>query len=109
MLRLPLLIRILPVGPFEKEMIICRRFFNILQMIVGRGSQEISDRDFLKEFRACVERFDRQSVIFVFVGRKSQIAVSRSHFGLEFDGSQEFLFGIVIFLLDQQGFSEFMV
>src|SRR5579864_775245 len=77
-LRLPLLFRILPVGRIEEEVIIGRRFFEVLEMIVGRGPQEVCKRNFWQKFHTSVECFDGQRIILVLASGEGKVALQRN-------------------------------
>src|SRR6476620_763916 len=106
MLRLPLLIRILPVRPFEEEVIVGHRLFDIPQMIVRRRPEEIGDGDFREKFRSCVQSFEGQGVVFVLAGSERQIAIGGSQVWLELYGGQELLLRVGKLLLAQQRYAK---
>src|SRR5580700_10478877 len=92
--RLPLLIRILPVGRVKEEVIIFRRLLQVVQVIVGGRPQKIGDGNFRQQFDARIERSDHQRIILVLARRKPQIAVSLCEVGLQLDRVQELLLRI---------------
>src|SRR5579864_7446786 len=102
MLRLPLLFRILPVGRIEEEVIICRRFFEVLEMIVGRGPQEVCKWNLRQKFLTSVERLDGQRIVLVLASGKGQVAVSSAQVRLDLHRYKKFLLRIGEFLLFQQ-------
>ena len=91
MASLPLLVRILPVRDFKKTVILLRRHFIVTQVIVGSGAKKITDRDLREKLGARIGCFDRECVVFVFVSRYRQIAISPAEVGLEFYCGQQFL------------------
>ena len=72
---LPLLIRILPLGRIEEEVIVHRSLFEVVQMVVGGGAQEDTDRGRGQEFVANVEGPDGQRIVLVLVGGNRKAAV----------------------------------
>src|SRR5271157_2570849 len=109
MFRLPLLIRILPVGRVEEEVIIRRSLLHILEMIVGRSPEEIRDGSLGQEFGSRVERLDRQDVVMVLAGGEGKVAVCLAKIGLEFHRGQEFWLRFGEFLLSHEALAQAVV
>src|SRR5581483_11830442 len=92
--RLPLLIGIRSLSNLEKLMVILCRLLVGAQVIVGRSTQEIADRDFGQKFSTSIGGPDRQLIVLVLVRGAREIAVRGPEVRLELHRRQEFLLGI---------------
>ena len=79
MFRLPLLIRILPIGSVEEEVKVCGGVLKVAQVIVSRRSHEICDRSVRQQLCPRIQRPNHHRILLVLAGRKCQIAISLSH------------------------------
>ena len=71
MLRLPLLIRILPVGNVEEEMKVGRGVLEVTQVVISRRPQEICHRSFRQQqFGPGIQRTDDEWVVLAVIGGK---------------------------------------
>src|SRR3982074_180364 len=104
---LPLLIRILPIGGLEEEVIVNRSLFVVAEVVISRGAEKKADHRHLRiELGARVESFDSEFVVFILTGGKSQIHVEIGPVAFQLDSGPEFLLGFRELFLTQQCLSQ---
>src|SRR5882672_8018648 len=103
---LPLLIRILSFGRIEEEVIVHGSMFEVAEVVIGGGAQEISDDGGRQQFVANIQSLNGQRVVLVLVCCNGQTAIGDSEVGLELDGGLEFLFRFGELALLQEYFAE---
>src|SRR5712675_1117330 len=102
MLRLPFLIRILPMGRVEEEVIVSGSLLVVAKVVQGGSAQKIGERYLRQKFRARIQSLDSQCIISVLARGKGQVAVAFTQIGFEFYGRKEFFLSLGKFLLPQQ-------
>ena len=103
---LPLLIRILSLGPIEEEVIVHGSLFEVAEVVIGGGAQEITNGGWGQKLVANVQSLDCQWVVLILVGGNGQMPIGISEIGLELDCGHEFLLCFREMALLQEYFAE---
>src|SRR6266704_2098145 len=90
-------------------MIICRSLLVIPEMIIGNGAQKIAYRNFREKLGARVQRLDREFIVLILIGYRSQIAVHGAQIRLQLNGADKFLLRLGKFPLLHQRMAEYLM
>src|SRR6202050_378161 len=106
MLRLPLLIRILPISVVKEEAIVGSRFLEVPQVIIGRSPHEICHRSLRQQFGSNIQRVNQDWIIFIVVGCECEIVICSSEVGLQRHRRDELPLSLWRLLLPQQSLAK---